>query len=47
MSTAKVINIVHPSGSVTNIVNDASGNVAVGGTLTAADRKSTRLNSSH
>ena len=36
MSTAKVINIVHPSGSVTNIVNDASGNVAVGNNLTVA-----------
>ena len=36
MSTAKVINIVHPSGSTTNIVNDASGNVAVGNNLTVA-----------
>jgi hypothetical protein len=33
MSTVKTINIVHPSGSTTNIVNDASGNITVGGTL--------------
>jgi len=33
MSTAKVITILHPSSAVNNIVNDASGNVAVGGTL--------------
>ena len=30
MSTAKVINIVHPSGSTTNIVNDNAGNITVG-----------------
>ena len=34
MSTAKVVTIVHPSSAVNNIVNDSSGNVAVGGTLT-------------
>jgi hypothetical protein len=33
MSTLKTINIVHPSGTINNIVNDASGNVAVGGTV--------------
>ena len=36
MSTLKSINIIHPSGTTNNIVNDASGNVAVGGTLTAS-----------
>ena len=36
MSTAKVINVQHPSASTTNIVNDASGNVAVGNNLTVA-----------
>lgn len=36
MSTLKAINVQHPSASTTNIVNDASGNVAVGGTLTIA-----------
>lgn len=37
MSTIKTINAIHPSGSITNIVMDASGNVAVGGTsLTVA-----------
>ena len=36
MSTAKVITILHPSGTVNNIVNDASGNVAVGNNLTVA-----------
>jgi len=34
MSTLKSINVIHPSSAVNNIVNDASGNVAVGGTLT-------------
>ena len=34
MSTLKTINVIHPSGTVNNIVNDANGNVAVGGTLT-------------
>lgn len=34
MSTLKTINVIHPSGSTNNIVNDASGNVAVGGALT-------------
>jgi hypothetical protein len=33
MSTLKTINIIHPSGSTNNIVNDASGNITVGGTL--------------
>jgi len=36
MSTAKVITILHPSSAVDNIVNDASGNVAVGNNLTVA-----------
>jgi hypothetical protein len=36
MSTLKTINVIHPSGSTNNIVNDASGNVTVGGTLTAS-----------
>jgi hypothetical protein len=34
MSTIKSINVQHPSSATINIVNDASGNVAVGGTLT-------------
>jgi hypothetical protein len=34
MSTLKTINIIHPSGSTNNIVNDASGNVTVGNNLT-------------
>jgi hypothetical protein len=33
MSTLKTVTILHPSSAVNNIVNDASGNVAVGGTL--------------
>jgi hypothetical protein len=36
MSTLRTINVIHPSGSTTNIVNDNAGNVAVGGTLTAS-----------
>jgi len=40
MSTAKVITIVHPSSAVNNIVNDASGNVAVGNNLTVAGTSS-------
>ena len=36
MSTLKSINVIHPSGAVNNIVNDASGNVAVGNNLTVA-----------
>ena len=36
MSTLKTINVIHPSGSTNNIVNDASGNVTIGGTVTAA-----------
>jgi hypothetical protein len=36
MSTAKVINVQHPSATTTNIVNDASGNVALGNNLTVA-----------
>ena len=36
MSTIKSITILHPSATVNNIVNDASGNVAIGGTITAA-----------
>ena len=34
MSTAKVINVQHPSASTTNNVNDASGNVTIGNNLT-------------
>ena len=30
MSTLKTINIVHPTGTITNIVNDNSGNVGIG-----------------
>jgi len=33
MSTAKVVTILHPSATVNNLVNDASGNVAVGNDL--------------
>jgi hypothetical protein len=33
MSTLKSINVVHPSGTVNNIVNDDSGNVTVGGAI--------------
>ena len=36
MSTLKSINVVHPSSAVNTIVNDASGNVAVGNNLTVA-----------
>jgi len=36
MSTLKTITVVHPSSAVNNIVNDASGNVAVGNNLTVA-----------
>jgi len=36
MSTLKSINVIHPSGTTNNIVNDASGNVTFGGTITAA-----------
>ena len=36
MSTLKTINAIHPSGSTNNIVLDASGNVAVGGTVYSA-----------
>jgi hypothetical protein len=36
MSTIKAINVQHPSSATTNIVNDASGNVAVGNNLTVA-----------
>ena len=35
MSTIKSITVVHPSATVNNIVNDASGNVAVGGSIAA------------
>jgi hypothetical protein len=34
MSTIKTINVQHPSSATINLVNDSSGNVAVGGTLT-------------
>ena len=30
MSTLKTINIIHPTGTITNIVNDANGNVGIG-----------------
>ena len=36
MSTLKSINVIHPSSAVNNIVNDASGNVALGNNLTVA-----------
>lgn len=36
MSTLKVINVIHPSGSTNNLVNDASGNVTAGGTIAMA-----------
>lgn len=35
MSTLKSINVIHPSGTTNNIVNDASGNVTIGAALTA------------
>lgn len=35
MSTLKTINIIHPSGSTTNVVNDSSGNITVGGGITS------------
>jgi len=34
MSTLRTINVVHPSGTTTNIVNDNAGNVAIGNGLT-------------
>lgn len=34
MSTLKTINVIHPSGATTNIVNDASGNITVGASAT-------------
>jgi hypothetical protein len=40
MSTLKSINVIHPSSAVNNIVNDASGNVAVGNNLTVAGTSS-------
>jgi len=36
MSTLKVINVIHPSGSTNNIVTDSSGNVIFGGTAAMA-----------
>ena len=36
MSTLKTVTILHPSSAVNNIVNDASGNVALGNNLTVA-----------
>jgi hypothetical protein len=36
MSTLKSVTIVHPSSATNNIVNDASGNVAIGNNLTVA-----------
>lgn len=35
MSTIKTINVAHPSSATNNIVTDSSGNVSLGGTLTA------------
>ena len=35
MSTLRTINIIHPSGSTTNVVNDSSGNITVGGGITS------------
>lgn len=35
MSTIKVINAIHPTGSTNNIVNDNAGNVTIGAALTA------------
>lgn len=40
MSTIKVINAIHPSGSTNNIVNDASGNVTIGNNLTVTGTSS-------
>jgi hypothetical protein len=34
MSTLRTINVIHPSGTTNNIVNDASGNVTIGAGLT-------------
>ena len=34
MSTLKTINIIHPSGTINNIVNDNAGGVAIGGNFT-------------
>jgi hypothetical protein len=34
MSTLKTINVIHPSGTINNIVNDASGNATIGNNLT-------------
>jgi hypothetical protein len=36
MSTLKTINVIHPSGTTTNIVNDNVGNVAIGAALSVA-----------
>jgi hypothetical protein len=36
VSTLKSINVIHPSSATNNIVNDASGNVAIGNNLTVA-----------
>lgn len=36
MSTLKSVTVVHPSSATNNIVNDASGNVAIGNNLTVA-----------
>ena len=36
MSTLRTINIIHPSGSTTNVVNDSSGNITVGGGITSS-----------
>jgi hypothetical protein len=42
MSTLKTINIIHPSGATTNIVNDSSGNVGIG---TASPSAKLQINS--
>jgi len=36
VSTLRTINIIHPSGSTTNVVNDSSGNITVGGGITSS-----------
>ena len=40
MSTIKTINVQHPSSATINLVNDSSGNVAVGNNLTVAGTSS-------
>lgn len=42
MSTIKTVNVIHPSSATNNIVTDASGNVAVGGNISAAGIQTSR-----